>query len=402
MAQVDQDWLIEFIKGTGKLFLNPVFYYLFFLAAVLGVSRVKRERRNFHIRAENAYYELKQLIPLGLLIGLITSLVTISIGLAIPMIAVIFIVLSTFILSLSSKIRLLSPVYTVGFAFFATIFAFNEKWKIPYVPKEFMNKEQAIFPSIAVLLGLLIICEGVLIIRNGRKGTSPMLVKSKRGQVVGIHEIKRVWMLPVFLFIPGGSIQALFEWWPVLTVGSQTFSLLLFPFTVGFHQQVQGHLPIKAVSSFGKKVIYLGIIIALLSVSGYWYPIASIVVVALAIIGRELLTLKQNLTDENLPFYFSKKNHGLMILGIIPDSPAFKMSLQVGELITKVNGTAIKDEKGFYHALQRNRAHCKLEVLNVHGEVRFVQRALFEGDHHELGILFVQDGKKREAIASSI
>ncbi|MDF2789836.1 MAG: cell division topological determinant, partial [Neobacillus sp.] len=27
-------------------------------------------------------------------------------------------------------------------------------------------------------------------------------------------------------------------------------------------------------------------------------------------------------------------------------------------------------------------------------EVRFVQRALYEGDHYELGILFVQDEKK--------
>lgn len=83
-----------------------------------------------------------------------------------------------------------------------------------------------------------------------------------------------------------------------------------------------------------------------------------------------------------------------MILGVLPESPASKMALQVGELITKVNGTSVYDEKGLYEALQRNRAHCKLEVLDVNGQVRFVQRALYEGDHHELGILFVQEKKQ--------
>jgi S1-C subfamily serine protease len=70
------------------------------------------------------------------------------------------------------------------------------------------------------------------------------------------------------------------------------------------------------------------------------------------------------------------------------------MQLSVGEIVSKVNGTIVHNEAEVYEALQRNRAHCKLEVLDVNGQVRFVQRALYEGDHHELGILFVQDEKK--------
>jgi S1-C subfamily serine protease len=119
--------------------------------------------------------------------------------------------------------------------------------------------------------------------------------------------------------------------------------------------------------------------------------------VVIAIVGREALTLVQRMNDEALPFYFFKRNQGLMILGILPESPASKMALQVGELITKVNGAAVQNEKGFYESLQKNRAHCKLEVIDTNGEIRFVQRALYEGDHHELGILFVQEERKFEA-----
>ncbi|MGG0720440.1 PDZ domain-containing protein [Robertmurraya massiliosenegalensis] len=388
------DWLIEFLKGTLKLFLHPIFYYSFFLAAVLGVSRVKRERKNFNVRAENAYFELRQLLPLGIIIGLGVSIVTIGAGLTIPFATILFVALLTLLLSFTMNPRLLSPVFTIGFAFFLTIFAGGENWQVPLFQDAFAQLEGKIFPSIAALLALLVIAEGILILVNGKKGTSPKLTTSKRGQRVGIHEVKRLWIIPAFLLVPGSALQAPFEWWPVFSIGAGSYSLLLVPFTIGFHQRIQGILPKEAVQAVGKKVIALGFLLVLIAIGSYWIPILSIVAVPLAILGREIIALRQRMADENLPFYFSKRNNGLMILGILPESPASKMALQVGELVMKVNGTQIHDETGFYTALQRNRAHCKLEVLDVNGQIRFVQRALYEGDHHELGILFVQEEKK--------
>lgn len=387
------EWGIELLKGLGKLFLNPVFYYVFFLAAMLGVSRVKRERKSFHVRAENAYFELRQLLPLGLVIGLVLSIVTIGLGLVIPIETIIFVALFTFLWSFTTKIRLLSPIYTVGFAFFATLFFLSQKWSLPLIQSETPEWNPAILPAIAALLCLLIVAEGIFIFRKGSKGTSPKLMKSKRGLRVGVHEVKRLWMLPVFLLIPGEALSAPFEWWPVFSIADETYSIILVPFAIGFSQQIQGMLPVKAVKQVGKKVIIFGSLLTCLSVVGYWYPLASIVIVALAIIGRELISMRQRLLEDNLPFYFSKRNHGLMILGVIPDSPAAKMGLGVGEMIVKANGVSINNEESFYEALQKNRAHCKLDVLDVNDQIRFVQRALYDGDHHELGILFVQDEK---------
>ena len=127
MARLTLEWVFEILKGFGKLFLHPVFYYVFILAAVLGVSRVKRERKDFHVRAENAYYELKQLIPLGLIIGLVLSMVTVIVGIVIPIEFIIFIALFTFILSFTRQIRWLTPVYTIGLAFFASLFFLVKK-----------------------------------------------------------------------------------------------------------------------------------------------------------------------------------------------------------------------------------------------------------------------------------
>nr|WP_197969841.1 PDZ domain-containing protein [Mesobacillus harenae] len=378
------------------LFLHPLFYFLFFIAAVLGVMRVKRERRNFHLRVEDAYFELRQLIPLGAVIGLGVSLVVLSAGLTVPVAVVILTAVVTFLWSLTTKIRLLSPAYTVGAAFFALIFISSRDFSLPVFNQEFSAIDEKVYPSLAIVLALLIIGEGIFILLNGHKATSPKLIKSKRGLPVGVHESRRMWMLPVFLLVPGEVLTAPFEWWPVFSIGAQTYGLLLFPFAVGFHQQIQGLLPKLAVRMVGRKVVWLGVLILFLAAGGYWYPVISIGAVALAVIGREFITQRQRIREENLPFYFSNRDHGLMILGVMPNSPASKMGLKAGELITKVNGVKIRDEKPFYEALQRNRAHCKLEVLDTNDQIRFVQRALYEGDHHELGILFIHEGKGRK------
>jgi PDZ domain len=389
-----QLWLFELLKGTGRLFLNPVFYYLIFLSGILGVSRVKRERKNFHTRTFDAYYELRQLFPLGLIVGLVLSVAAVLAGITVPFAAILLIAGFTVLWSLTTNIRLMSPVYTVGAAFFGIVLIAEYNWNIPFFKESFQAIDEKVYPSVVILLALLIISEGILIFKNGIKGTSPKLAKSRRGQNVGVHEVKRFWLLPMFLLIPGETLTVPFEWWPVFQIGVESYSLILVPFAIGFNQQIQGMLPKQSIQLQGRRVITLGVVILILSVIGYWYPLVSIIVAACAIICRELISLTQRLKDDNLPFYFSKKNNGLMIIGIIPESPADKMGLQVGELLSKVNGVKIRDEQALYEALEKNRAHCKLEVLDVNGEVRFVQRALYEGDHYELGILFVQDQRK--------
>ena len=393
MAGLTFEWVYELLRGLGRLFLHPMFYYVFILATLLGIARVKRERHDFHVRAENAYYEVKQVLPLGLILGLILSIVMIVIGVVIPIEMIIFVALFTFILSLTTKMRWLAPVYTVGLAFFATLFFLSKEWAFPLVESGTPQWNINLLPPMAVLLGLIVIAEGIFISKNGIKGTSPKIIISKRGLRVGIHEVSRVWMLPVFLLIPGDAISAPFSWWPVFSIGSETYSILVVPFAIGFYQQIYSALPAVVLKQFGKKVINLGIILTVLSVVGYWVPLASIVVVALAMIARELLSMRLRLKEENSPLYFSRKQKGVMILGVIPDTPAEKMGLGIGEVITKVNGIHVNSEDSFYDALEINRAHCKLEVVDVNDQIRYVQRALYEGDPYKLGILFVLDEK---------
>jgi len=75
---------------------------------------------------------------------------------------------------------------------------------------------------------------------------------------------------------------------------------------------------------------------------------------------------------------------------MIPDSPADRLGILVGETILKVNGVVVTNSTEFYGALQASGAYFKLDVIDENGEVRFINSAFFEEDHYELGIIFAE------------
>lgn len=392
---MDHIWVQQFLWGFGKLFIHPLFYYSLLLSLFIGYRRVKKERKDFKIRVESGYFELRNLLPLGIIIGLSLSVVSIVTGMVIPFAAVLVIGIITVLLSLTLKFRLLSPAYTVGFSIFILFFLQGQKIDVPYLGKALEEMSSSLYPALAVLLALLLAAEGLLVSRNAARGTSPELITSNRGMTVGSHVSRRVWLIPMFLFIPGGELAAPFEWWPVFEIsGSVHVTPILLPFLIGFSQHVHGRLPAESIKMTGGRVLILAIGVLMIAVASIWLPILSIVAAAVAMLGRESIHYFGKLYEQRLPFYFSRRKHGVLILAVIPFSPAEKMALQVGEIITKVNGTPVHTEHELYEALQYNRAYCKLEVLDSEGQIRFVQRALFEGEHYELGILFLPEERQ--------
>ncbi|WLR50545.1 PDZ domain-containing protein [Bacillus tianshenii] len=383
-------WLFELLKGFGKLFLHPFFYGALIAALLLGLKRVKRERRDFHIRVHDTVTELIQLVLPGIVIGLICSVLTLGIGLTISKGFLTVVGALSLLFALTTQVRWLSPAYTVSFALLVVFLVpqLNESWA------EALQISNASYIYLAVLLVLLVGAEAFLIRRSGARNTSPLLAKGKRGKLIGAHEAKKLWMLPLFLLIPVDNGITQLPWWPVFAAGNgETYTFMLVPFAVGFHQRVSSELPSVVVNRMGRQVMGLAMLLALIAVASYWVSYAAVATAAVAVIGREWITYRQKRKDDEQPNLFTSRKDGLIITGIIPKSPAEKLGVQIGERIQKVNGQAVNTEKGFYEALQLNLAFCKMEVVDLNGEMRFAQSAVFEGEHHELGLLFIPDEK---------
>ncbi|RWR05040.1 PDZ domain-containing protein [Siminovitchia fortis] len=388
-----QLWLFELAKGIGRLFLNPVLYFSILLVLFAGFIRIKRERNDFNVRVHDQFHELKHLLPAGLLAGMSLSIITIITGLTIPLEMFALIAITTILLGVIGNARLLSPAYTVGLpiliVFTITFFSVH----IPYTDTLLENSRFLI--GIPILLGVLLLSEGILMLKNGLKDVSPKLRTSRRGLTIGALQIKRVWLLPIFFFLPAGPLTAPFDWWPVIDWGTETYSLILVPFALGFQNQVQSSLPSQAVERLAKQIILLGVIILAASSAGFYYQeYIPPVIAGIAILGRLFISYRHRVRENNTLYYFTPRNSGVMILDIIPGTPASKMELKTGEIIQACNNVAVSNKDELYKALLKNRAYCKLEVLDVKGEIRFEQCALYEGDHHELGILFVEKRSK--------
>ncbi|HZG70140.1 MAG TPA: PDZ domain-containing protein [Chondromyces sp.] len=388
-----QEWLLQVLAGFGKLFLHPLFYFSILLAFVAGMERVRRERKDFQVRIYDIYHELRYIVPAGLIVGLAVSVPLVLTGMQIPLDLLDFIAALTIVLCF---VRALSAAWTVGGAFL--LFYLSEWLGFSFIPLHDLQLND-IFLAIGILTALLVMAEGRLLSRQGWQAPSPRLIKSPRGLKVGAQLAQRVWLVPVLLLVPVGGLESPVSWWPLVTIGSKTFAFVYFPFIIGFQQLIKSTLPELAIKETGQRVFRLGAICLLVAIAGYWTPLASVASAALAVLGRIWISFRHRTYENNRPLFFTPQSQGVMILGVIPYTPGHKMGLKMGELVRKVNGIEVRNEAQFYEALQRSGAYCKLEVIDVNGQIRFTQGSVFEGEHHELGLIFVEEHRKWESEA---
>ncbi len=388
----------ELLQGMWLLFLHPLFYGFILVAFLIGLKRVKRERKEFKVRVHPVIDNLIFSLLPGILIGLIGSVIFVAAGVTLPIGMIALIGLMYLVLGLTFKTRYLNPAYAITLAAVAGLVLPTFESGISFLDKWVLDIQETPLDSLAVIIGVLLVQEGILVIWKGADRTSPRLFKGKRGHYIGAHEATRLWIVPQFLVLPVGSIPVL-DWWPLFPMGAVGFSFFLVPFAIGYRQLVTHTLPAEAIKHLGKQVLLLGIIVTGIAAVGHFYELPLLIAIAIAagLAGRELITLITSQRDDTRPSFFVPRDRGVMILSVVPGTPAAKMGLKVGEVIVKVNGVTLSPESSLYRALQINAAYCKLEVLDLNGEIRFVQGSLYQNEHHQLGVLLVHDVVDRNA-----
>lgn len=385
------DWLMQLGAAAGRLLLHPIFYFSFVLAFIVGMFRVTRERKDFDTRVYDIYQEIRFILPSSLAVGFMLSLVGLTLGLALPADLLSFMA-ALFIIFSIGGFFLLSPAWTLTAAY--AVFVLSEQLGYSFILYKPLQMS-AILTILAILTALLVIAEGVLIRKRGHQGTSPRIEISKRGQKTAVHLARRLWLVPVFLPVPASRpLEAFGDWWPVIPIGAESYYLVLFPFLIGFSMIVRSTLPALAVQSTGKSVIWAGIFALIIAASSYWVWQLSALAVLFAAAARFAITRRHYGYEKHRPYFFTTQSKGIMIVGVLPAAPARKMGLGIGEIITKVNDVPVQTEPEFYKALQKNAAYCKLEVIGLNGQLRFVQGSIYENEHHELGLLFAPEEKE--------
>lgn len=384
---------IELLKGIGFFFLHPLFYILLLFGLWIGYRRANRERSDFHTRVYDVVDDvLKPIFP-GLIAGFILSIVIVATGISFPIGMIALFAFVQLFLLLTGQARWLSPAYSGGLTLLIALILPPIEVGTVFIDRWISEIHAMDLSGLAIFISVIVIMEGLLIIKNGFKHTSPKLIKSKRGKVIGAHESQKLWVLPIFMLIPGGPIIPT-HFWPLVGSEATTFGLMVVPFAIGFQQVIRSTLPVHAIINNGKRVLVIGITMLCLSIASIYISMFVLVVAIVAIIGREAVAFTLKIREDRQTNIYTQKENGLVVLGIIPRSPAQKLNVQVGEVVTKVNGIKVMTPQQFYEALQTNSAFCKLEIIDRQGEIRFAQTALYDGEHHQIGLLFVEQEPK--------
>lgn len=384
--------LIEIARAFGRLFMNPIFYLAIVMAIYLGYRRVKRERKFFHIRILWGWSEAIGLLKEGLLIALCISLLSIGFGLTLPVQFLYVATIISFLALIIYIFQLLSPII-IFTASLVTIFLFNYfNVSIDLFGIEIngVNMNEDVVVTAAVLAGLLLVAEGMLIRKYGAQYASPIVENSKRGLKAVAFLSKKIWVLPIFFVVPGNVIDAYLPWWPQFSIGANQFSLVLFPIIIGFQQMTRHTLPVYLYPKLGRAVVILGELVVIGGLVAYFVPIVGFAMLLVGLVARIAISIRFVIREQKDVYAVSAKSSGVMIAGVLPNSPAEKMGLDVGEIIRKVNGMEVHSERQLYEALQINAAHCRLEVLNHENEVRLTQHVVYNGDHHRIGLLVAE------------
>lgn len=385
MAEI---WGLQLLHAVGQMFLNPLTYWIVLLLMIAGARRVKSERVNFGIKIHNYFNEIRHTFLFTCFFGLLLSFLTITFGFVFTNDMMAVLVMITILLSITGSFHLLSPAYTLSITFFIFML-------LPLLPTEsivFISSIEHLtkyqFITFALLIGILLVVEALLILRAREAHVYSKLALSERGAWLGEQRLKRVALIPFLLFLPTQNVTDISPLLPYFQLGDTAYVMTLFPFIIGSqltarHEQVR-----KLQREIGTQKLLLSLLVLAVAVASYFYFYLSFFAIVLAVVGNEWITYRIRMANEHKVPFFAPSNKGIKVLATLPGSRAEELDIKPGEIISKVNGNKVTNTKQFYKQLQQSGAFFKLDIIDLNGEVRFIQSAFYEEDHHELGLLF--------------
>lgn len=371
--------LLDEIGWTAiSLIASPTLWLALLVSWVIGIRRVKRERGLFRSRTHGKRSDVLETLLPGLLVGLVLSIVSGWLGLTLtPQYALLLLGLSS-VLLLVGIVRLNLPLWPIFLLGLTGWFLMDSR----------LDSIRAVEPKMVLLLATLtLVAECLLVWWRGQRRLSPSLVVSKRGRFIGGLSANKLWLLPLLVFVPGDVLEA---WWPRYSFPELVPIVLWLP--IGFSFLFTGKLPKELMRPLVQGRLITSLVAILLTVLAYVTGQAEWLygIVLLLVLHIVLHQRVKRLNRAQTPLFLNG-TRGAVILGTLPDKPAAEMGLIPGEAIYKVNGEKVDSEASFYEAIQKHKPYLRLEVMNHNGDIRFAQRAFYEQDHHELGILFVNE-----------
>ena len=225
--------------------------------------------------------------------------------------------------------------------------------------------------SLILLIGVMHLIEGILVMINGSHGAIPVFT-NKGDRVIGGFALNRYWTVPIaFLqFMPFYSI---------IGYNNVTFSK-----TKKENAIISGLL----IFIYGILVCCLGI----LSNKNYILSVISIILVP--ILHEGMLIIDNFIELCGNPLFISDGD-GLKVLEVAPDSQAFHMGIESGDVLMEINNTIINSEKETFEYIRGLQNFIWVKIKKASGEIKEISYDKFINSKR-LGLVLVPRYIKKE------
>ncbi|WP_310550726.1 PDZ domain-containing protein [Paenibacillus glufosinatiresistens] len=377
--------LAEWGYAALDLLIQPFYYMAVLFMFLYYLRQTAAERRLIHVKLHSPGAELWRSLWSGLLAGLGVSAAGAALGISLSPAGVAAIWIVSLLLLLL-RVRAFCFAYAAGtLGVLQFVLSFFPDARLPGWGGELLQAVRDLdIPALVVLAGLLHLAEALLARLQGPSLATPLYLEGKRGRTVGGYRLDAFWPVPLFLLIPAGSAAGELPW-PTLLGGG--LGLVSLPVVIGYSDWTTGRLPrVKAARVFGRLLLYAAALVVLGLGAAWWSPLTLPAALAALLLHEGLVWLGAREERRSSPFFVDPP-HGLKIMAVLPASPADELGVQPGEILVRVNGMPVTGRAQLHEALRLNPAYCKLEVLNAAGESKYLQRPIYDGDHHQLGVI---------------
>jgi hypothetical protein len=389
--------MLSIVYGLAAIFLNPILY-LFLIFIYLHYRRqMNLERQLFAVRIQSPMLQTIRSVGMGITAGLLISVLAGALGVVVQ-VQDLWLLWGLAIVMALIRLRFLCFAYAAGLLTLLNGIAqiIHVGNTVPVIGPLWEMLGQAKPLPLLALVAIMHLMEAMLVRWNGGRDASPLFVEGKRGRIVGAYLLHSFWLTPLVMFVQmdNGAISgSIFPGWPLFWPEASTFGLMLLPTVTGFSDMTQSMTPRQKSSQIAKQLALYSVILLGLSALAIWLPPLMLLAALFAIVGHEALFYISQVQERKRTPYFIQSSRGIKVMGVIPDTPAEEIGIVPGEIIVKVNGINVRNKEDLYPALQANSAFCKMEVLTHDGELKFVQCAVYAGNHHQLGIIVVPDAR---------
>lgn len=360
-----------------EITLQGVAYAMFNMTFIFGVWLIYNINKKLNVldyyRVVNKkpfLFIMSDIILQGLLVGIVSSLTLVLVGVPLYFNEMLLMIIPISLVLAIYRVRFICVTYSASILAMLSIM-FNGQEVFGQV----LFDVEVHVPSLVIMVGLLHLCEGLLVMLSAHKRAIPILSK-KDDEVIMGHIIHKNWVIPLAVIAlhigvtTAGGVE-MQEWWPLIKYSGYGtgifYTLIPLIGMLSYSTIVYNETPKERARFSGITIVAFGMITIGLGALAVYLPGLEIVGVAgMYLIHEGLYFIEIKRESSKKPIY-DKPEVGLRIMQIIDGGFASKVGMKQGDVIESINDEVVRDIGHLIRLIKIKRDDIYIETRSLKG-----------------------------------